>query len=57
MLEPSDIPTAIEKMQIYFFYAVGSFSLVINSATLVIIIRKNSLLTSEFKLMLFFQQV
>lgn len=57
MSVPSDISRSVENLMIYFFYAVGSVSLLVNTATLMIIVRKSSALTPEIKTIAIFQQV
>lgn len=57
MSELSDISPVVENMQIYFFYVIGTISLIVESATLFIIITKGSALTPEFRFLSIFQQV
>lgn len=42
---------------VYFFYAIGSISIVVNVATLVIIIRRSAFLLPEIRAIAIFQQV
>ncbi|KAF8353790.1 hypothetical protein PRIPAC_95413 [Pristionchus pacificus] len=54
---PSDISRYFQYSFVYSFYVIGSISLVVNSATLFIILTKSSALTREVKLLTVFQQL
>ncbi|GMR34679.1 hypothetical protein PMAYCL1PPCAC_04874, partial [Pristionchus mayeri] len=53
---PSDISPFIENLKVYFFYVVGSASLVVDLATLSIIIRKSKKMNREVRLLAILQQ-
>lgn len=57
MTLPSDVYPIVESIQQYLFYFVGTFSLLVNSMTLTIIIRKSSILDREIRRLTLYLQV
>lgn len=53
----SDLPPAFEHITIGVFYFVGALSLVVNTATLVVIVWKGGKIDSEILVLSAFQQV
>ncbi|GMS91983.1 hypothetical protein PENTCL1PPCAC_14158, partial [Pristionchus entomophagus] len=57
MSVPSDLPSLVETIAIILFYFLGALSLLVNSVTLAIIIRKGSMLESEIRKLSVFLQI
>ncbi|GMR33827.1 hypothetical protein PMAYCL1PPCAC_04022, partial [Pristionchus mayeri] len=57
MSTPSDISPVVESIFICFCYFIGIISLIVNTATLVVIVKKSSALIREVKIIIVFQQV
>ncbi|GMT21951.1 hypothetical protein PFISCL1PPCAC_13248, partial [Pristionchus fissidentatus] len=56
MALPSDLPPALEQVQIVLQYTIGAVTLIVNAATLSVIVCKSSALTREARLIAVFLQ-